>query len=486
LLRKTRKSSFFYRTLEFNTVNGYLVPEHLRKARTNDTATSTVMTASNLSVSQQKVLAITPKVTSLLSIPCSIFIIFEAIRDSRRGKSSAVQRALVGMSCIDILSSSAWFLSTWAVPRGTIAYSVGNQATCNFQGFLLQLAIGAPLYNCSLALYYLLIIKYKWTNERLQKSERWVHVSIISFSVGSSVALLPLKLYNHIVTVCWVIGSPAGCENSSHIGSDIPCDRGNHAWLYGILLFYAPLWLCVALTVLVMAVIYLEVRATHVRMTRYSINAFSVSELETVERSRDRQKPVVQLQGRRKDVERVARQAILYSLSFGITWLPSTIWSIATWFNVDSFWLDFASAFCEPLQGFWNFLVFIQHRPSSKAAVRRCFHRLCCCWLGTERDLSQAHPSCMNSTGVSYSVEHAVADGIRSSIASGFEVDETVLDEGIGHEPHSNSALSSTRTVSVVVTCTEDCGLSPATDVIVPDLGGGAGTAFALGRVHTF
>jgi hypothetical protein len=78
---------------------------------------------------------------------------------------------------------------------------VGNQATCNFQGFLLQLAIGAPLYNCSLALCYLLTIMYDWSNDRLALMGRWVHMFIISFSVGTSILLLPLGQYNQITQV---------------------------------------------------------------------------------------------------------------------------------------------------------------------------------------------------------------------------------------------------------------------------------------------
>ncbi|EEC48221.1 predicted protein [Phaeodactylum tricornutum CCAP 1055/1] len=183
----------------------------------------------------------------------SVLCIAEAIRDHRAGKGSTVT-------------------------RGTIAYAVGNQATCNFQGFLLQLAIGAPLYNCSLALCYLLTIMYDWSNDRLALMGRWVHMFIISFSVGTSILLLPLGQYNQITQVCWIIGYPSGCGNSSNIRSNIPCVRGNWSWNYGILLFYGPLWLCIVLTIIAMANIYLVLRATHTRMQRYSTQALNAME----------------------------------------------------------------------------------------------------------------------------------------------------------------------------------------------------------------
>ena len=375
---------------------------------------------------QDVALAIAPKVGSSLSIPASIFIIFEAISDHRKGKGTAIQRTLVGMSIVDVLASLAWFLSTWLVPEGTAPFARGNLASCNFQGFLLQLAIGAPLYNCSLALYYVLVIRFNWTNDRLIRIERYVHAFIITFTVGTSIAGLPLTMYNQVGNVCWVIGSPAECENSSASPSDIPCDRGNWAWLFGILLFYGPIWVCVFLTIIAMFVIYFKVQQTYQKSTRYGSVRFSMqgssmlqSEPEpnrsrfwccqkpepgdsnresslqesgiqesgislgrasrtsdgSVDLSRARERFV----SRRRNKERMfATQAILYSGSFFITWMPSTIWSICHWFNVSSFYIDLFAAICEPLQGFWNMLIFIRRRQSSQKKLKSIFSTLFC------------------------------------------------------------------------------------------------------------
>ena len=111
---------------------------------------------------QLQILAVVPKITATISIPCSIFIIKEVITDHRKLKGKPIQRALMGMSIIDVLASSGWWLSTWAVPKDSpvdAAFATGNQMSCSYQGFLLQVAIGAPLYNSSLALYYLLVIR---------------------------------------------------------------------------------------------------------------------------------------------------------------------------------------------------------------------------------------------------------------------------------------------------------------------------------------
>ena len=75
-----------------------------------------------------------------------------------------------------------------------------------------------------------------------------------------------------------------------------------------------------------------------------------------------------------------ATQAILYSGSFFITWIPSTIWSICHWFNIGSFWFDLFAAICEPLQGFWNMLIFIRRRKSSQEKIKRTFRAIFCCF----------------------------------------------------------------------------------------------------------
>eukprot|EP00934_Nitzschia_sp_Nitz4_P007775 Nitzschia sp. Nitz4//scaffold55_size114948//6166//7777//NITZ4_003880-RA/size114948-exonerate_est2genome-gene-0.139-mRNA-1//-1//CDS//3329554467//7765//frame0 len=487
-------------------------------------------------------IAILPKIGATLSIPSSLFIIFESIEDHRHGKGTAIQRALVGMSFVDVCASSAWWSSTWLLPRDSgMPMAVGNQATCNFQGFLLQLAIGAPLYNCSLALYYLLVIRYNWTNQQLAKIEIYVHASIIIFSVGTSIVGLPLTMYNQVTSVCWVIGSPPDCGHSSTITSDEECDRGDWAWIFGVALFYGPLWVCVLLTVIAMCVIYFHVRATFQRSEQWTqrntdasaidldsrstvprlpsntpfsglrsnssfsfrpavrSEAWCASQLEPIEGSTESQpesecgdggnplnhsepleergtlstlKTRMQTNGAGSALETIdaseeleitpdesssellaeelpesdfqngngarsvncnrnftesdisqrngvstvsnganeaedewrtntvtpppprasttrrrpssssnhrrrqtqfAVQAILYSASFFVTWTPSTIWSVAYWFGAGGPGFDIAASSCEPLQGFWNMLIFIRSRSSSRAKLSRVF-----------------------------------------------------------------------------------------------------------------
>jgi hypothetical protein len=299
-------------------------------------------------------LAILPKFSAGIAIPCALFTMSEILFDSNRKGPGVIKRSILGMTIIDVCSSLAWFVSSWAVPKGTFPLSAGNRATCNLQGFLLQLAIGAPLYNCTLAMYFLLMLKYRWTEKQLLTVERWAHLGILGFSLGTSILFLPLGLYNPTGQICWVIGDPVNCSGSTIHSTDTPCERGVDAWIFGVALFYGPLWLCIISCVLSMVVIYMDVSNTKRRMNRYTIGNHRTHSL-----------------GRSyNDTSRVATQAILYSIVFLVTWMPSTLWSFSRWFNWSHISLSLAAAFCEPLQGFWNLLVFARTRPSTKRKMR--------------------------------------------------------------------------------------------------------------------
>jgi hypothetical protein len=165
--------------------------------------------------------------------------------------------------------------------------------------------------------------------------------------------------------VCWVIGDPSDCGNSSFQPSDTPCERGNWAWVYGLALFYGPLWICVIACVGSMVLLYREVKETLRRASNYTTNYGASHSL-----------------GRSgNNSNKVAVQAFLYSFTFLITWMPSTLWSIAHWFQWNHFGLDIAAAAAEPLQGFWNFLIFLRSRPETTRKLRVALSVLlpCCC-----------------------------------------------------------------------------------------------------------
>ena len=76
------------------------------------------------------------------------------------------------MSCYDFLTSIAQGLSTWPIPADSgVVYAAGTTFTCSFQGFFTQLGVGAPMYNCSLSFYYLIVIAFAFSEDRVKQIE---------------------------------------------------------------------------------------------------------------------------------------------------------------------------------------------------------------------------------------------------------------------------------------------------------------------------
>ena len=94
---------------------------------------------------QEQLLAVIPKFTALFGLPSALFVVWEVFSDHRRDRGNPINRALAGACSFLAMDAFGWFLSTWAVPEGSFAYASGTQGSCSFQGFLLQVVIGAPL-----------------------------------------------------------------------------------------------------------------------------------------------------------------------------------------------------------------------------------------------------------------------------------------------------------------------------------------------------
>jgi hypothetical protein len=80
---------------------------------------------------------IVPKATCFLSLIGSSLIMWDVVavyRGKRRERLSPRHRILAGMSFCDMLKSSGWFFTSWAIPSDFAwsKWNVGTQATCTF------------------------------------------------------------------------------------------------------------------------------------------------------------------------------------------------------------------------------------------------------------------------------------------------------------------------------------------------------------------
>lgn len=131
------------------------------------------------------------------SISCigSIYIIQDVLRSPDRRSKSIYHRLMIGLSTMDILLSFfQYVLSSWPMPRESYLWAVGNMASCTTVAFIDRVGhFGSPLYNCSLASFYSLRLKYNWPDHRMKKAEKWFHVVPCSISVLISIIQLCIK-----------------------------------------------------------------------------------------------------------------------------------------------------------------------------------------------------------------------------------------------------------------------------------------------------
>ncbi len=77
-----------------------------------------------------------------------------------------------------------------------MTYAIGTVTTCDVQGFISVMgSIGSPLYNCSLAVFYLLSLKYNYNDRKMKKVEKWFHIIPWSVSLILAVVGMFLKVY---------------------------------------------------------------------------------------------------------------------------------------------------------------------------------------------------------------------------------------------------------------------------------------------------
>jgi hypothetical protein len=237
---------------------------------------------------QQVILAVTPKISSCLSLLGSSWIFVEVITTTSK-RRNLYNRLLCVMSGFDIITGIWLFASTWPIPRGThnVSFSVGTQTTCTIQGFFVQMAIVVPIYNCYLALYYLLVIKYKVSEERIKfVIEPVMHIFAVCFGLMTAIASVIMGLYNNANLWCWIAAPPPNDynieqdgnyegnkwvwisktdEGKDEYGEDADYQKNLETHFYRWLFYYAPLWLCIVFVTGTMLLVYRTVRQRELR-----------------------------------------------------------------------------------------------------------------------------------------------------------------------------------------------------------------------------
>lgn len=285
----------------------------------------------------QKTVAVLPKPFSLLSLIGSTYILYYILKDPKR-RHTVQHQILLGLSVCDIFYSIAVLLGTLPIPayvndeEPTVYLARGNDQTCAAQGFFVQANITSPLYNASLSVYYVAVVKFGWKEDRLKRVRLWFHVVPISIGLGTAIASAALGIFGNSNWLCWIAPE----------------------WMvYRWALFFGILWFIGFFVVIPgMLVIYLHVRKQEAIAARWQPGA---PERQQFTLSRE-----------------VALQGLFFSLSYIITWIFVTIARIVESIQgtIPRPLLALTIVFV-PMQGLFNALVFLRPRYAKYRRERR-------------------------------------------------------------------------------------------------------------------
>ena len=251
---------------------------------------------------QDKYLAITPKPFASMSILGSLYIIKHVLsKPERRG--AVFHRILLGLSIYDLVSSIAMFLGSWPIPRGSpgVYLAGGNDATCSAQGFFVQLTVGTPLYNASLATYYFLVVHLGWKEYQLREVEWALHWLPNAFALVTAIAAAATGSYGNSKIWCWIVSS----KDAFRLG-----------------FFYIPIWVSIVWTTVAMAVMYGGVAAQERKMRQYAQPRPAAASQPSTNAAADasgtsrRQVPAA-----RTASQKMASQGLFYVLTFFLAWI---------------------------------------------------------------------------------------------------------------------------------------------------------------------
>eukprot|EP00551_Chaetoceros_affinis_P012661 CAMPEP_0203663660 /NCGR_PEP_ID=MMETSP0090-20130426/1220_1 /ASSEMBLY_ACC=CAM_ASM_001088 /TAXON_ID=426623 /ORGANISM="Chaetoceros affinis, Strain CCMP159" /LENGTH=411 /DNA_ID=CAMNT_0050526651 /DNA_START=137 /DNA_END=1369 /DNA_ORIENTATION=+ len=325
---------------------------------------------------------IIPKITGTLSMMGSFYIIQDILRNPHKRKVSFYHRLMLGLSVSDtIYSFSAFVLTSWPMPRDYFIMAAGNVSTCDASAFVSSIGMFAtPLYNCSLVTYYLLQLKYRWSDQRIRDVEKYLHIVPWVVGLGVGVAGLATKAFGPLLTGCWATQAyPIECK---YPGSNVECIRGgnNQQLYFGILYFFNILF----------AILYVSISMFHVYKTVITIerNSEKYSFVFTLTRLRRRQhdggeESWVQEHNnkkRRKNLRKRSRRVMVQGLLYSVAMILISIFPLVAFlqFLIRSNetggipQIEICIAIFSPLQGFFNTFIYLMpvFRKMCKAARR--------------------------------------------------------------------------------------------------------------------
>lgn len=219
-------------------------------------------------VPQYRALLVVKAFASVLSFTGSGLIVFMSYR---KRKERFYHRLMCALSLCDMISSSAFLISAFAMPKETgYPGAVGSEQTCAAAGFIYQTFYSATsVLSATLSFSFVLMVRYNLRDLQVAKrTEKWTYLA--AFCLAPIVPIIALTdealAANPFVHQCAFIDFPPGCNNR---GTD--CIKG--AWADELLT--ATNWLRGTMTSIAVAsviITYWTVRQIERRQLKYSFS----------------------------------------------------------------------------------------------------------------------------------------------------------------------------------------------------------------------
>jgi len=293
-----------------------------------------------LTAQQQLALDIIPRITAMMSILGSSFIIYEVLKNPKK-RGMAYHLQMVALSIADFLYSTAWFIYNWPAP---------DSGWCTARGFL-DLLTNTPgaMLSAGVCVYYLFFVNFAWSEEKILRYQRVLVIFPIIWGLITAILTLARGMINPnpVTGECWLQTSPAGCT-----GSECTPDK-YYYHLYAFVFLHIPRWISFAVGVISMCFVYYKVSKDE----REDGGQAPAGWLWFVQHEEG------QDTSRTIRSRRMARQAFWYLLNFFLTYVGATAWNIVLAFDgTVPFGLRVFMHIFLPWQGFWNAIIYIRPR----------------------------------------------------------------------------------------------------------------------------
>jgi len=250
---------------------------------------------------------------------------------------------------------------------------LGNTRTCDAQGFFFTFGITAMYsYNAMLCLYYACAIACHMKEKHIIKYvEPFLHAFPLLLGLSLSAASLFLKLFNPSAFESWCTLKPLGCEITNQYPSE-ECVRGKRIafvvteyYLQGALILLAVIVVISLLMVLVTVIktdrmgIVRSIKKGEIHPQQEIIDGNQNGETHLSRVSRTFNKRITE---HHTNTKIVLVQAVTYIIAFMLTLtfpfiqvlMPASAVPAEAIYNLELIFL--------PLQGFFNFCIFLGHK----------------------------------------------------------------------------------------------------------------------------